>query len=128
MTHYRCLTNNPMLLLERGVDRVEFHPVSVPELFALVQMELKQGYRLLSHPLTGSIRPDITPYKSILISDRPTGPDPEGEKVLAQAIRYTEDLFGMSEKPPSARWDSQTREDFQYVDRSLIRTALERAF
>ena len=128
MTHYRCLTNNPLLLLERGVDRVEFHPVSVPELFALTQAEVKQGYKLLSHPLTGSIRPDITPYKSILLSDRPSGPDPEGEEVLARAIRYTDALFQMSEQPPSARWDSKTREDFQYVDRSLIQTALERAF
>lgn len=127
MKRCRCLTNNPLLRLDCGVERVEFHPVSIPELFALVQAELEQGYRLLSHPLTGSIRPDITPYKSILLSHRPLGPDPEGKEVLMRAIRYTDALFQMNRLPPSAGWDAKTREDFQYVDRSLIQTALERA-
>ena len=126
MTHYRCLTNNPLLQLSRGMDRVEFHPVSIPELFAIVQTELDQGYALLTHPLTGSIRPDITPYKSILISDRPGQPDAEGQTVLEKAIRYTDMLFQMSKQPACAGWDRKAREDFQYVDRSLIQTALER--
>jgi len=126
MKGYRCLTNNP-LLLERGMEQVEFHPVTVPELFALVQAELRQGYRLLSHPLTGSIRPNITPYKSVLLSARPGSADREGQEILARAIRYTDTLFQMDAQPPSAGWDSKSREDFQYVDLSLIQTALERA-
>lgn len=126
MGRYRCLTNNP-LLAERGVDGVEFYPVSIPELFALTERELERGYHLESHPLTGSIRPDITPYKSILLSGAPGAPDREGWAVLRQAIRYTQQLFRMSERPPSAGWDAATREDFQYVDCSLIETALERA-
>lgn len=126
MSRYRCLTNNPMLL-ERDVDGVEFYPVSIPQLFTLVQEELERGYRLISHPLTGSIRPDITPYKSVLLSGAPGREDAEGKALMRQAVRYTDSLFQMHPTPPSARWDEQTREDFQYVDCSLIQTALERA-
>lgn len=125
MNPYRCLTNNPWMLQE-SISGVEFHPVSIPQLFSLADAELARGYRLLSHPLTGSIRPDITPYKSILLSGVPDGPDQEGREILRHAICYTDALFHMREQPLSALWDAEAREDFGYVDCSLIRVALER--
>lgn len=126
MGSYRCLTNNP-LLLQQEIGGVEFHPVSIPQLFSLVDAELSRGYHLLSHPLTGSIRPDITPYKSILLSASPGGPDPEGREILRRAMRYTDALFQMRDRPLSASWDETARRDFGYVDCSLIQVALERA-
>lgn len=41
-------------------------------------------------------------------------------------ICYTDALFHMREQPLSALWDAEAREDFGYVDCSLIRVALER--
>jgi hypothetical protein len=41
---------------------------SVVELFRAVRKEIMGGYRLITHPLTGSMGPDRNPYKSIMLA------------------------------------------------------------
>ena len=113
------------MILNSGIPQVEFHETDVLSLFRLIQPEIDKGYALLSHPLTGSIRPDITPYKTVLLSAQKAKADQQSLQLIDRAIRYAEDLYSLREKPLYLMWDDQAKKDFQYVDLSIIRQAME---
>ena len=121
---FRCITNNPMIL-NSGIPQVEYHETDVLSLFRLIRPEIDKGYALLSHPLTGSIRPDITPYKTVLLSAQKAKADQQSLQLIDRAIRYAEGLYSLREKPLYLMWDDQAKKDFQYVDLSIIRQAME---
>lgn len=122
---FRCVTNNP-LLREKGFTAPEYYDTDVLGLFRIVLSEIEGGYRLLSHPLSGSIRPDITPYKTILLSPQAgEGEDRESQVLIENAIRYAEDLYGLREVPIYKKWSSTAKMDFQLVDLSIVERALE---
>ena len=124
MSAFRCITNNP-LLLDKGFTALEFHNTDVLGLFRIIIPEVAVGYRLLSHPLTGSIRPDITPYKTVLLSASPGAVDPVSLQLIDRATGYAERLYRLRETPLYTQWDARTREDFQLVDLSIVEQALE---
>lgn len=122
---FRCVTNNP-LLKERGFTKLEYYDTDVLGLFRLVKGEVEAGYRLLTHPLSGSIRPDITPYKTILLSAcAEAKKDGESQGIIENAIRYAGDLYGLREVPVYKKWNDTAKKDFQLVDLSIIERALE---
>lgn len=123
-TRYRCISNNP-LFKEKGFPSLEFHDTDILSLLKIVRAEVDRGAKLLSHPLTGSIRPDITPYKTILISDEREQPDYMSVILMEKAIRYTEDLYRLREIPLFMRWDENARSDFRLIDYSIIMQALD---
>ena len=121
---YRCISNNP-LFKEKDFPFLEFHDTDVLSLFKLVRNEIERGSKLLSHPLTGSIRPDITPYKTILLSQQTEKPDYMSVLLIEKAIRYTEDLYKLRDVPLFMRWGENAKADFQLIDYSIIRQALD---
>ena len=75
------------MLIDRGFTDLEYYETDVLELFRVVFQKVNCGYRLLTHPLTGSIRPDITPYKTFLLSG--TAGTIDMESVTLIAVSYT---------------------------------------
>ena len=118
MSAFRCITNNP-LLLDKGFTALEFHNTDVLGLFRIIIPEVAAGYRLLSH------RPDITPYKTVLLSASPGAVDPVSLQLIDRAAGYAERLYRLRETPLYTQWDARTREDFQLVDLSIVEQALE---
>lgn len=124
MAAFRCITNNPMLL-DKGFTNLEFYETDVLGLFHMILQEVAAGYRLLSHPLTGSIRPDITPYKTVFLSEHPGTIDAESAKLMDHAVRYAEDLYQLRKIPLCRQWDETAKKDFQLVDLSIVEQAME---
>ena len=91
----------------------------------MVFQKVAGGYRLLTHPLTGSIRPDITPYKTVLLSGTAGAVDMESVTLIGKAIRYAEDLYRLRDVPIYKKWGKAALEDFQLIDLSIIERALE---
>lgn len=121
---FRCISNNP-LLLEKNFSTLEYHETNILELFKMTMDEVLKGYKLLSHPLTSSIRPDITPYKTLLLSPDPGEIDEESVKLLDRAMDYTEKLYALREEPIYRKWGEEAKKDFQLIDYSIIEQALE---
>ena len=68
MDSYMILTNNPLAARKlEGRRRVCYISVPYEELLREAEKKICQGYRLLSHPLSGSVKPKETPYKSVQI-------------------------------------------------------------
>lgn len=124
MPSYRCLTNNPYVL-EKGLKSAEYRDETVLDLFLRIEQEILKGYKLLTHPLSSSIRPDIGPYKTVLLSPVSGGFDENSFDMIEKAIQYTKDLYAVREDPLYLRWGDEAKADFALVDWSIIERALE---
>ena len=63
------ITNNPRVQREYG-DKycIAYQECSFDEILYTVRDKVHKGHKLLTHPLSGSVKPNETPYKSIMIS------------------------------------------------------------
>lgn len=118
---YRCLTNNP-LVYNKQPSIIEFVEGTPLDLFTVIKEEILKGYRLITHPLTSSLPPNVNPYKTIFLSlefNKKT--DMESLNIIENAINYTESLIN---NRPLPSWDKESLEDFQFVDADLIKHLL----
>ena len=78
------------------------------------------GHALYTHPLSGSVKPNETPYKSVVLSREPHGFSAEQAGIIAECI-LAADKF-----PPRARTLTEAvKRDFQLIDYTLLAGAVE---
>lgn len=118
------LTNNS-LVQERLASRtvVVFKPGGIRDILGEAALYIADGHRLLTHPLSGSVKPGETPYKSMIIGgDASSAVDLESSKLISHALEACDkfdDRTGL--------YSEQTLRDLQVVDCSLIEGALDSA-
>lgn len=114
------VTNNPMVQKELG-DRfnVDFADITYREVLCKVRDMIQEGHKMLTHPLSGSVKPNETPYKSVIMGLKKGTMDLQDEGIIENAI-ITADKFSV--KYPEM--PDQMREDFQVIDSTLIKSAL----
>ena len=67
--NYFIITNNPLVLEKLGeTHNVIYQEISYEEVLKEVRDRIHEGHLLLSHPLSGSVKPNETPYKSVMLS------------------------------------------------------------
>ena len=87
-TGFMIITNNPLVKEKLGEDyHVEYEELSYEDTLKKVQKMIFQGYRLLTHPLSGSVKPNETPYKSVMLSETPEGLDAQAMRSLQAPFR-----------------------------------------
>ena len=123
MSKYMVITNNP-LVRSRLDDKHEviYLELSYEELLKVVRDRIYEGHRLLTHPLSGSVKPKETPYKSVLISERK-------EKVDGESVRLIENAILVCQKfqDKSKYYKEEVYKDFQLVDWTLLESGLASA-
>ncbi|MFQ7312098.1 GrdX protein [Drancourtella sp. An210] len=120
---FRIITNNPLVLEKLGDEyQVEYYEISYEDVLEKVRDEVYKGYRLLTHPLSGSVKPNETPYKSVMVSVSKSGADPDGMKIIENAIAACKKFEFKSDK-----YKPQVYEDFRLIDYTLISSALPSA-
>lgn len=80
-----------------------------------------KGAKLITHPLMGSIKPNETPYRSIVIMEG-TSLDIESLAIIESSIA-TAEKFQRDNKVPL--WNENILEDFRFVDLKLLESALD---
>lgn len=117
------LTNNPRVDKLRGEGlEVLFTEASYIEVLRKARDLVHQGHCLLTHPLSGSVKPGETPYKSIMLSKERAALDPESLELIENAVTAAEKF------PDKSRfWSAQVLEDFALVDLTLISSAFPSA-
>ena len=114
------VTNNPKVRDELGQEfDVDYADITYREILCKVRDMIYEGHKLLTHPLSGSVKPNETPYKSILVAKKTGTMDVQDASIIENSI-ITADNFSVKfpEMPQSVR------EDFQLIDSTLIRSAL----
>lgn len=116
----RIITNNKMVS-DRFKDSytVELYDISYRDILVKARDYIHEGYKLLSHPLSGSVKPNETPYKSLLISKEKGSLDLDSLRIIEGAIA-TADKFGQNR----FHLTESICEDFMIIDLSLISGAL----
>lgn len=82
---------------------------------------LHQGYELITHPLMGSVKPNETPYRSIIIKQA-SGIDLQSVEIIESSIQTYEKFERMQKSP---KWSQRILEDFQFVDLRLFESSLD---
>lgn len=85
--------------------------------------KVHQGHELLTHPLSGSIKPNETPYKSIIISKKNTNLDQNSLNIIEESIQTANKFLNLKTTP---NWSEKVLEDFRVIDLSLIGNVLDR--
>ena len=123
------LTNNPEVYKVWG-ERVEtdFQELDLLAFFKWARDRVHGGEILLSHPLSSSIKPGETPYKSLLMERAATGAkvDSFSLEMLEAAIAACEKfLVYYGQRLP--HYSERVHRDFQLIDLSVINSALQSA-
>ncbi len=101
-----------------------YKPVSYEEILKEVRSKIHEGYILLSHPLSGSVKPNETPYKSVIISRRKGNADEQelSVKLIENAIEACGKFHVKTDK-----FNARVLEDFQLIDWTLLESAISSA-
>ena len=80
---------------------------------------IHMGHKLLSHPMAGSLKPNQTPYKSVVLETLPATPPEVNESVLLieSSIEAAHKFFRGKSLP---NWSESIKKDFQTVDLSFL--------
>ena len=114
---FKIVTNNPLVVRElTGQYTVEFVDGTYHDVLVALRDQIHKGHRLYSHPLSGSVKPNETPYKSVLISIKPQSLDMDSVEMIENSI-VTCDKFPV--KFP--HMPDSMREDFQVIDATLLK-------
>ena len=117
MDKFDIITNNPAVL-DAYPDMAKIYDVGVMEVFTIVRDLVHRGTRILSHPLSGSLKPWESPFKSIMVSCSVGFLDFESLKLIENAIGL------MSNRRLSRQvYSSEVLEDFGIIDLCLINSA-----
>ena len=124
---YRIVTNNSLCR-----DKYqELIPVDFLEgkgymdVLLAVRDYIQKGWRRETHPMTGSLKPNQTPYKSIMVSDLPR----EQEEFYSQETTIENSILSCRkflEIKQTPNWTEEIRKDFMIVDLSLIEGAIQK--
>lgn len=110
------ITNNSLVRAKYAQNcRIEFIDGGLKEVLEKARDQIHLGHRLLSHPLSGSVKPNENPFKSILISKDKGSLDVDSLRIIENAI-VTAAKFPLK----YACIPDEILADFRTIDCSLI--------
>lgn len=120
------ITNNPSVR-EHYMTRqtVVFVDGGYREVLVQTRDRVHLGHPLLTHPLMGSLKPNETPYRSVLLGDeRMERSDADSVLIIEEAILVF-DRFAARPRPDRGEGSTdKMKEDFRKIDLSLLKSAL----
>lgn len=81
-----------------------------------------RGWRLMSHPQASNLKPNQSPYKTILLSQGRQAQPQAREVELIEAAISAYDKFTRGMTPPT--WSGRALADFQTVDLAVVESAI----
>lgn len=117
------ITNNPLVKEKLGEEyRILYYDISYEDILKKVRDRVYEGYELLSHPLSGSVKPNETPYKSVMISNKKSHLDMQSMEIIENALQAIRKF-----EQKSDLYKPEVYEDFQLIDFTLIESAIPSA-
>jgi len=113
------VTNNPLVEKQyRELFHIEYQD-SASGVYIRVRDLVHGGHILLTHPLSGGLKPGEAAYRSVLVSGKIGGVD-------EQSLRMIEDCISLSRGFTPVTIPDRNLPDLQSIDLSLISSALEK--
>ncbi|BEP28720.1 GrdX family protein [Helicovermis profundi] len=127
---YVIITNNKLVneyylneINFKNLEKIIFmETASFINVLEFARDSIHKGHKLLTHPLTGSVKPYETPFKSVVISSETTEMDFESLNIIENSIEVTK-KFLRDYKPRNLK--EKHLKDFMIIDKSLIDSGIE---
>ena len=94
---------------------------SYRDVLVKVRDKVQEGHELLTHPLSSSLKPNETPYKSVIISENKGTLNFDSVYIIENSI-MTHDKF--SKNKLKSLTDKMT-EDYKLIDLTVLESALD---
>lgn len=85
---------------------------------------IHSGGKLLTHPIVSSIKPNETPYKTIVLSTKDNVLDLESLEIIENSINLSKNFLDKARR----KLTPSIKEDFELIDYKLISEAIENKF
>ncbi len=113
---YLVVTNNPLVTeCLPPAYAVDYEAVSYREILVKVRDLVYGGHRLYTHPLSGSVKPNETPYKSIIVSKKKRGMEPDEAMIISDSIAAFDKFTPIRRELPE-----RVLRDFRLIDYTLL--------
>lgn len=116
------VSNNPKVWAYYAPDQIKEVHGDYYDVLIAVRDLIHTHYKLLTHPLSGSIKPNETPYKSIAV-EKSEAMDFDGLSLIEKAIETFHKLQNDFKTP---NWTDRVRADFMVIDYDLIKHAIKK--
>lgn len=119
----KLLTNNPKFInfSKRNIE-VEFYDDSYLGILKKTRDYVHNNYRILTHPLYGSVKPNETIYRTILIEEN-NMLDNDSVYLISDAI---ETFTKFKKNKVTPMWTDSVKDDFSVIDYDLLTNAIDR--
>lgn len=122
--HYVIVTNNPLVKesYEGQIDIDFVESYGYYKVLEQIRKLVHKGWVLETHPLSGSVKPNETPYKTVILQEKSGAPvDFQSLQIIERSID-TYNKFSQVKQLPL--WGDKTLRDFQLIDKTLIDSAI----
>jgi len=99
-----------------------FQNANFIETLELVRDKIHAGHKLLTHPLSGSVKPNDTPYKTVVISKAKGALDYSGLQIIEDSLESAKKFICGRSTP---NWTDKVKADFKLIDYTIITTAIQ---
>ncbi len=124
--NFILITNNPLVQKKYQTSKeLIYLETGFLDVLCYTRDEVHKGHELLTHPLSGSIKPNETPYKSLLISNKAASLDYRSVTMIEDSIETAKKFLSIRDRTQGLRRDLLL--DFQEIDYHLIKGAIESA-
>ncbi|KDR96157.1 hypothetical protein SAMN02745945_01565 [Peptoclostridium litorale DSM 5388] len=119
------VTNNPALKQSHypDVEKIYIEEKGIQNVLCYVRDQIHKGHRLLTHPLSGSLKPNENPYKSILISKNCVQVDFAQLEIVENCIESARKFIEGKRLPD---YGQKVMNDFMIVDKTIIESGLKK--
>lgn len=134
MSHCVIITNNDKVYQKHNdvMEVLFLEDGSYLDVLEKTRDLVHRGAKLLSHPMAGSMKPNQTPFRSVLLEgkshDETPGEEPASRLDL-ESLRLIENSIEAAKKflqvKKTPQWPLKIREDFKTVDLSIIDSAIK---
>lgn len=88
-----------------------------------VRDKVHEGHLLTTHPLSGSIKPNETPYKTVMVSKNKGTLDYDSLSIIENSIATAKKFIS---NKPTPNWPERILDDFRVIDLSLIENVIDK--
>lgn len=101
---------------------VQFVDGGLLDVLLLARNKIHEGHKLLTHPLSGSVKPNETPYKSLIISYEKGDLHIDSLMIIESSIETAKKFINI--KMPN-KWSDKILKDFMEIDCTLLNSGIE---
>lgn len=115
------ITNNEWVYSKyKNIYNILYIDGSYRDVLVKTRDKVQEGYELMTHPLSSSLKPNETPYKSVIISEQKSSLNFDSLYIIENSILaydrfYKNKLISLTEK---------IKEDFKLIDLTVLESAL----